>query len=424
VSLTEWQQLSPEAAAREVHQRVRIRLSPAQQRAVVACLQPEPTLAAAIAASREPAHAPLGGVPMFVKDLFDVRGTPTFAGSTFLPEVRPVDRDSALVSAATQAGLVFAGKTHLHEFAYGITGENPHYGDCERQLAPGRTSGGSSSGSAAAVAAGIVPVALGTDTGGSVRVPAAFCGVYGLRLTPGDRWIADAFSLSRSCDTAGWFTATAEDMRAVTNALLGPAAAKTALRGCYLPMTGIDQPVVQACSTAAAALTSPADATTAAELTAAFRDALFAYNTIVAIEAWDVHRGWAKEYASRYDPNVWQRLNRVHAITPDERARADQIWRQVGNTWRSFFETFDFLVLPATPTVALTKAECTAENRARLLTLTAPASVGGLPALTLPVPVGDSGLTAGLQVIAAEPSSPALRWALAVAEEQRGRVFV
>src|SRR4051812_35980223 len=187
MTFTDWQQLSPEAAAREVHQRIRTRLAPAQQRAAIAQLCPERELTNRFAAKNT---SPLHGVPFFAKDLFDVAGLPTYAGSTFLPEVRPTPaNDGAFVRAIKATGAVLAGKTHTHEFAYGITGENPHYGDCEVPGFPGRTTGGSSSGSVVVVAAGIVPFALASDTGGSVRVPAAFGGLYGFRLMPRDPWI-------------------------------------------------------------------------------------------------------------------------------------------------------------------------------------------------------------------------------------------
>ena len=145
--------------------------------AVFAMLACEAEIAGRLVA--DTAKSELAGVPFVVKDLFDAAGWPTKAGSTFLEEERArPEGDGALVARLRAEGAVLAGKTQLHEFAYGITGENPHYGDVEHPRLPGRTSGGSSSGSAAAVAAGVVPLAFGTDTAGSIRVPAAFCGLF------------------------------------------------------------------------------------------------------------------------------------------------------------------------------------------------------------------------------------------------------
>lgn len=411
MTFAQWQQLSPAAAAREVLQRTKQRLPVAQQRAVIAALVDEATLAENFA--RCSRHGPLGGVPFFAKDLFDAAGMPTLAGSTFLPEVRPAGTtNGAFIGAMQEAGAVLAGKTHLHEFAYGITGENPHYGDCDHPRFPGRTTGGSSSGSAAAVAAGIVPFALGSDTGGSVRVPAAFCGLFGFRLTPHDAWIRDAFPLASSMDTAGWFTAAASDMREAISALVGLRRSQREPRGCYLEMPGLDSDVADACRTASDRLCPPAESEVQRELLAGFSRSLEFYNTLCALEAWEVHRPWAERYRDRYDPAVWQRLNRVHALTTKQIDSA-----QVGRTvlrllWTKFFLTYDFLVMPATPCPALTKEACNLENRGRLLALTSPVSLVGLPVLTVPVAL-PSGLSTGLQIIVNHPQSPAVNWALA-----------
>jgi amidase/aspartyl-tRNA(Asn)/glutamyl-tRNA(Gln) amidotransferase subunit A len=408
-----WQSLEPAAAARELHDRARTRLRPGQARAVLAWLRPETELADALTEARTRAAGPLAGVPFFAKDLFDVAGLPTLAGSTFLPEARGIpERDSACVAAVRATGAVLAGKTHMHEFAYGITGENAHYGDCEHPHFPGRTTGGSSSGSVAAVAAGIVPLALGSDTGGSVRVPAAFCGLYGFRLTPGDAWIRDAFPLAPTFDTAGWFTADARDLRTTLAALLGLGAGPVREpRGCSLELPGLDAEVAAAFRTAAARLAAPAPTAVAEALRHAFAGALESYNTTVAQEAWQVHAPWAERFRERYSPAVWQRLVRAHALTAEQIASADQTRAAVRAAWAEFFRDYDFLVLPGTPAPAFTKAECTLENRNRLLTLTAPASLGGLPVLTVPVPLA-GGLTTGLQIVVRDVQSPAVMWAL------------
>jgi aspartyl-tRNA(Asn)/glutamyl-tRNA(Gln) amidotransferase subunit A len=411
MTFAEWQELSPTAAAREVHERVRTRLAPAQQRAAIAQLVPERTLAASFEAAT---GAPLARVPYFAKDLFDAARVPTYAGSTFLPEVRPTRaEDGAFITAMRATGAVLAGKTHMHEFAYGITGENPHYGDVERPGFPERTTGGSSSGSAAIVAAGIVPLALGSDTGGSVRVPAAFCGLFGFRLMPRDPWIADAVPLSPSYDTAGWFTNTAADMRGAIGALVGLAEAGRTPRGCYLEMTGVDADVAAACAAAAQRLAASAEPDVGGELRRAFDRSVDTYNTTVALEAWEVHRGWAERYRERYSPAVWQRLIRAQSITPAQVEAADLHTATLRMMWTKFFLTYDFLVLPASPGPAFTRDQYTLENRMRVLALTAPASIGGLPVLTMPVPL-PSGLTAGLQIIVSSPVSPVVNWALRV----------
>jgi amidase/aspartyl-tRNA(Asn)/glutamyl-tRNA(Gln) amidotransferase subunit A len=411
MTFADWQALDPTPAAREFLRRATTLIPPAQQRAVFAHLPTEAELVTHFATA--PADAPLAGVPYLAKDLYDVAGFPTFAGSTFLPEVRPEPTvDSTLVTALNAAGAVLAGKTHLHEFAYGITGENPHYGDCEHPRFPGRTTGGSSSGSAAAVAAGIVPLALGTDTGGSVRVPAAFCGLFGYRGKSRDPWIADAFPLSPTFDTAGWFTGTAGDMRTALAALVGLGTSERAPRGCYLEIPGLSPEVAAACATAAARLAPPADQATRGELLRRFAGALDAYNIIVATESAAIHAPWSAGYKDRYDPAVWARLQRVHELTDAQVASADATLATVRLVWTSYFLTFDFLILPAVHRPALTKTDCTLPQRSRLLSFTAPASLGGLPVLTVPVALND-GLTAGLQIVVNNPQSPVLPWALA-----------
>ncbi len=411
MTFRDWQDLDPAAAARELHERVRTRLSVAQQRAVIAHLTPEPELAERLRASRA-AAGPLAGVPCLVKDLFDVAGVPTFAGSSFLPEVRETPAaDGAFVQAMTATGAVVAGKTHLHEFAYGITGENRTYGDCDNPRFPGRTTGGSSSGSAAAVAAGIVPLALGSDTGGSIRVPAAFCGLYGFRFSPGEPWIRDAVPLAPTFDTAGWFTANVTDMRTAVSAAIGLRMDEKEPRGCYLEMSGLDPDVAQACREAAARFSPTADIATTDTLHHGFAPALDAYHTTVAVEAWEAHRKWADNYRDRYDPVVWQRLNRVKDLSRQQISAAAVTRAAINALWRSYFDTYDFLLLPASPAPALTKAECTAENRNRVLSLTAAVSIGGYPVLTIPVPLA-SGFTTGLQIVVSRAAGPEVNWAL------------
>jgi aspartyl-tRNA(Asn)/glutamyl-tRNA(Gln) amidotransferase subunit A len=410
VTIGEWQQLAPEAAAREVRRRAEAYLTAGQRKAVLAVLPDEAALAAAF--SRSPRSGPLRGIPYLLKDLFDVAGTPTFAGSSFLPEVRPYPgRDSRIVRDLGAAGAVLAGKTHLFEFAWGLTGENAHYGDCEHPRFAGRTSGGSSSGSAAAVAAEVVPLAIGTDTGGSIRVPAAFCGIFGYRGVPGEPWISDAVPLAPGFDTAGWFTRTAWDMRQVLEAVVGLRTSEQIPNGCYLEMPGLDPEVAAACREAALELTRPADASTSSELLSKFAPAAETYGVLAGLESWKIHRKWAEKYRNRYGPLLQDRLDRARGISPAQVAAVEPSYEAIRLTWTKFFLTYDYLVMPASPFPALAKADCTHANRLRMMNLTTPASLGALPVITIPVPL-PSGMSTGLQVILNHPQSPVAPWVL------------
>ena len=417
MTFADWQALAPAAAARLVHERVAT-LPPAQRRAALATLAPEPALSAELAAA--PAAAPLHGLPFAAKDLFDAAGLPTFAGSVFLPEVRPTPtHDGAFIAAVRAAGAALAAKTHMHEFAYGITGENPHYGDCELPGHPGRTTGGSSSGSALLVAAGIVPLALGTDTGGSIRVPAAFCGLHGFRLTPRHPWIADGVLLAESLDTPGFFTANAADLRTTLDALVPEAPPTSASfltfrsRGAFLVLPGLDPMVERAFLTAAGRLADPLPASIADELRALFAPSAELYAILGGAETWRLHAPFYDRYRDRYDPNVRARIDRARTLTAADIARAQANRAAITAAWAALFRDYDYLVLPASPCPAVTKAECTVEMRSRILSLTVPASMGGLPVLALPVPLpGTGGLTAGLQIVVPSSQSPAIRHAL------------
>jgi len=438
-----WPALAPVDATREVHVRLAA-LPPALRSAAVAWIRPEREMVAdfaetrargAVASKLAPATKgdSLKGVPYFLKDLFDVAGVPTGAGSTFLAAVRGTPGDSAVVRLLRDRGAVLAGKSQLVEFASGLTGENPHFGDCPHPLFPDRLAGGSSSGSAALVAAGVVPLAVGTDTGGSIRVPAAFCGLYGFRLTPGDELVRDAFPLAPTMDTTGWFTANATDLltawRAIVTGRASPpdeplGVAQRAARpedspyrpdqarqprGCYLPgrslVPGIDRAVDAACENAAARLADRADQATTESLVGSWHEAVDAYLTIGMSEAHAVHRDWLAPYRAHYDPVIWQRFSDAGHFPAAKVAAARATLAAIRAKWTEFFRAYDFLVLPSAPCPAPTKAECTPELRRNILALTAPASLGGLPCLCLPVPL-PGGLTAGLQVIARDPDSP------------------
>lgn len=163
---------------------------------------------------------PLEGLPLSVKDLVDTAGIRTTYGSRMFAGHMP-SRDAAIVRRAREAGALVIGKTATHEFAWGITTDNPHFGPCRNPWAPDRVPGGSSGGSAAALAAHMTPLAIGTDTGGSIRIPAAFCGVVGLKPTYGRLSTAGIFPLARSLDHAGVLARTPADAGLLTAVLAG-----------------------------------------------------------------------------------------------------------------------------------------------------------------------------------------------------------
>ena len=417
--MAEWQALAagdPASAAREIARRLRAILPDAQQRAVFASLTPQTEMAATFARVAG-TIAPLAGVPYVLKDLFFTAGQPMLAGSKFSPALLPIrPRDSKLPHSLRGLGAILAAKTHLHEFAYGLTGENPHFGDCEHPRFPGLTSGGSSSGSAVAVAAGIVPLAVGTDTGGSLRVPAAFCGLYGLRLTPKDTYIEDAFPLAPSFDTAGWFTRNATDLLLVNRYLVGkPPVSEREPRGCFLGFEALGQsadPEVAAAVRVTAEKFAPAaDAATRDRLARPFKHAAEAYSILQSTEAYGVHAEWLDKHRDLYSPDVWARIDRGRRWSPTQLNSAQANWAAVRAVWQDFFLTYDYLVMPATPFPALSKADLTQENRNRLLALSTPASLGGLAVLSIPCAL-PSGLSTGLQIIVPSAQSPVISWAL------------
>ncbi len=408
--------MPPERAAREVTARLDALPAPLRS-AALAWTRSEAELAVDLARTT----GPLRGLPYLAKDLFDVASAPTRAGSAFLADVRPTPGDSALVRRLRELGAGLAGKTHMVEFAAGLTGENRTYGDCPHPHFPDRLAGGSSSGSAALVAAGVTPFALGSDTGGSVRVPAAFCSLFGFRLTPGDQFIRDAFPLSPTCDTAGWFTANAQDLLTLNRALLGPAAhAAREPRGVFFrarDLIGtVDAELDEACARSAARFAAAADATPRQTRLTAWAQAVDAYTTVVTHEAFRIHERWLEPFRDRYDPGIWQRFVHAGKTTPAQLDDARAIFATVRANFAALFREHDFLVMPCAPVPALTKAQCTLESRRAILTFTAPASLAGLPVLTLPVPL-PNGLTGGLQVIAPRVDSPVFEWVLGRATE-------
>lgn len=395
LSIAQWRDMTPEAGGAEFRRRLAA-LPVAARRAALAWI-PEPD---ALQAEWRVAAGPLAGVPFAIKDLFDLAGVTTRAGSRLLGEIgRPAARDATLVATLRGLGAVAAAKTHLHEFAYGLTGINPHHGDTPHPGFPDRLAGGSSSGSAWAVAADLVPVALGTDTAGSVRVPAAFCGLHGLRWAQNGWQREGVFPLSPSFDAAGWFTRGAEDMIAFTEILAGRSPDRP-LRGAVLPMAHLvrDPVLAAALETRWRDWGLRPDPSLADRLAGAFAGSGEAYAVLNSREALGIHRAWLDPHRELYDPAVWPLIDRARRWTPTQIAAAEATRNRVTAAWQAFFAQHDFLVLPAAHAVAPRREDLTDDFRPALLALTTPASIAALPALTVPVPL-PGGLSGGLQIV-------------------------
>ncbi len=371
-----------------------------EQRAALCGLPDVATLTRRFEAAWPLREAALGGVPFLTKDLYFRKGEPTFAGSTFLPEEIGPARTTSTLPAAFEgdAGAIECGRTQLNEFAFGLTGENPHFGDCPHPEHPELLSGGSSSGSAFAVARGLVPFALATDSAGSIRVPCGYCGVWGLRLSPDISPVGDIFPLSPGYDTQGWIARTAKDLQQVSAAVLGEAPPAGA--GLWAGDLGLGIPAADLAAMRAVALRAGAqeDPVAATLLRLAFTEAAEAYPTLGGYAAARVHAGWLERRRADYDPIVWERLDMGRRRTHDELRDAEAVRTRVTDAFRTIFRRHHFIALPATFGGAVRKADSDTTHRRRLLALNAPASLAGLPLVAAPARLPD-GLTAGVQFI-------------------------
>ncbi len=371
-----------------------------EQRASLCGLPDVATLTRRFEAAWPRREAALGGVPFLTKDLYFRKGEPTYAGSTFLPEEIGPARTTSTLPAAFEgdAGAIECGRTQLNEFAFGLTGENPHFGDCPHPERPELLAGGSSSGSAFAVARGLVPFALATDSAGSIRVPCGYCGVWGLRLSPDISPVGEIFPLSPGYDAQGWIAGTAKDLRQVSAAVLGEAPPAGA--GLWAGDLGLGIPAVDLAAMRAVALRAGAqeDPVAATLLRLAFAEAADAYPTLGGYAAARVHAGWLERRRADYDPIVWERLDTGRRRTHDELRDAEVVRTRVTDAFRTVFRRHHFIALPATFGGAVRKADSDATHRRRLLALNAPAALAGLPVVAAPARL-PNGLTAGVQFI-------------------------
>jgi Asp-tRNA(Asn)/Glu-tRNA(Gln) amidotransferase A subunit family amidase len=347
-------------------------------------------------------RGPLHGVAVGVKDLFDVAGLPTRAGSHVLDDAGPAAADAAVVARVRAAGAVIVAKLHTHEFAYGPTGDVSASGPARNPHDPTRITGGSSSGSAAAVAAGHLALALGTDTGASVRTPAALCGVVGLKPAYGRLPVDGVFPLSETCDHVGFLTADVDGAALAWDALTGTGTAAVA-RKVGVPVDDYWRPADPALTTAldAAVARLRADGVTVVEVRTPMIDELAAtYPVIVGAEAYATHARWVAERPEAYQPATRVRLEPNGDLPAHAYVDALRTRRRLVAELQAAVGDVDALVLPTTRLRATPIGQESVDGvavRPALLALTLPFNLTRWPAVS--VPGTTDGLPAGVQVV-------------------------
>lgn len=379
----------------------------------------EQARAAQATLDRDRESAPvLTGVPIAVKDLFDVRGLVTTAGSKALRD-NVACRDSVAWQHLRAAGAVLIGKANTHEFAYGGTTE-----PTRNPWAIDRMVGGSSGGSAAALASGTCFGALGTDTAGSVRIPAALCGVVGLKPTQGDVSTRGVFPLSRTLDCAGPLARTPHDAMLLHSVLRtrpggvhgtgAPGPVRGMRVGVVLPQEAVEEPVRHAQQAAVRALQDAGAVVETIEAAPRLADAARVNFTIMAAEAGWVHRPLLASHGNDYSPYVRDRLQEALSTTAADYLQALESRRVITRDWDRLVRSFDVVLLNGVPCkaprayVEHVVLGGVAEDRDWVLCRdTAFANVTGHPALAVPAGTGD-GLPVGVQLVGRRHGEAAL----------------
>jgi aspartyl-tRNA(Asn)/glutamyl-tRNA(Gln) amidotransferase subunit A len=339
----------------------------------------------------------LWGLPVSVKDCFDLAGAPTSCGVRFYRDLHPkAAEDSWLVQQLRASGAVITGKTHLHPLAYGITGENPEFGDCLQPGNPTALTGGSSSGAVASVLEGSVVAAIGTDTGGSVRVPASLSGLAGYRASIGRGHWRGGVHLGESFDTMGWLFRDLEDAPLLASPF---APFDSAPRPAFTRFAAIAENFLHDCEP---------------EILANFH-AVIRELKALGLEAHTIDPDWWAESAEIFAPiQAWEAA-RLHAghfdlIQPDIRERlqwgariTDTEIAALRQRHANFIARFDglfvehqLLLLPCAPVARLTAGADHSKTRPRLLRYTTPFSLAGVPAVAIPCAIGGMQLAAAL----------------------------
>jgi len=366
---------------------------------------------------------PLAGVPFAVKNLFDVRGLSTRAGSRINRDLPPSTRDATLIERMEAAGAVLVGALNMGEYAYDFTGENVHDGPSRNPHDVTRMTGGSSGGSGGAVGGGLVPLALGSDTNGSIRVPSSFCGIFGLKPTYGRLSRARSFPFVASFDHLGPFARSVDDLALAYDAMQGPdpddAACTTrpaepvtpllaqdigglriAIAGGYF-QNNVFPEAVEAVARVAKALGT----TRTVEIPEAARARAAAY-VITTAEGASLHLDRLRKRPDDFDPAVRDRLLAGAMIPAPLVDRAQKFRRWYRAQMLEIFRSVDVIIAPATPCVAPKLGQATfvldgveLPVRANIGIHTQPISFIGLPVVAVPVPFQP--MPIGVQIIAA-----------------------
>jgi aspartyl-tRNA(Asn)/glutamyl-tRNA(Gln) amidotransferase subunit A len=382
---------------------------------------------ATIAAGGDP--GPLAGVPFGAKNLFDVAGVVTRAGAKVTANDPPATQDAELIERFEAAGAVLVGMTNMDEFAYGFTTENAHDGPSHNPHDLARIAGGSSGGSTAAVGGDLVPLALGTDTNGSIRVPSALCGIFGIRPTLGGLSCRGAYPFVNSSDTVGPFARTARDLALAYAVAHGDAwsepAGAAGLRIARLDgyfAEGLLDEARAAVDRVCAALEVTATRTLAGAKLA--REAAF---LITAAESGELHAPRLRTHAADYDPATRDRLTAGALVPAAWYIRALRFCTAFSAELAAVFAEVDVLVAPATPYAAPPIGQRTmlidgveTDVRSNVGVFTQPITLAGVPVVTVPI-VLPGALPVGVQLIGA-PRSEAMLLALACDLEARGTV--
>ncbi len=386
-------------------------------------------------------RGPLHGIPVSLKDIIDLAGVRTTAASAQLLD-NIATEDAEVVRRLRQAGAIFIGKTNLHEFAYGGSTVISYFGPTHNPWDLSRTTGGSSGGAAAAVAAGLCPVAIGTDTAGSIRLPAALCGVVGMRPTYGAVSTHGVHPLSRSYDTIGPITRTAADAALVLAAIIGydrRDPASVSLPAESFPTTASYDLSRVRVGVARAGFFDDLDPEvsaaveraiqTVAAFTAGIREDVTVPIdpdfTVHICEAYAYHSRWLQQWPERYQPETLRRLRNAESVKPSEyEEKLRQLQHYRGAAMELAFRNVDVILSPAAPAMAPEISELLGEpaelrrKETALLRNARAFSVLGVPAVSVPCGFSRAGLPIGLQ-IAARTGADALALAIAACFEQQ-----